>query len=1000
MAVDRDLKLAFLKAMLHARAGDEVEQTMKATGAASFALSAQGHEALASIAFAMKPEDWLHPHYRDRAICLARGLSDDEVFLDFFAKGAGPSGGRQMPVHYNSRALRIVSLSTPVATNMLQAAGLAMSIKERKVPEVVVATIGDAATREGESYEAIALAASEKLPVVFVIEDNGYGISTRTDGRTFWTMDHSIVGTDGSWFHGCRVVRVDGLDPEAVFTEAASAIEKARARCEPSILVARVERLKSHSSSDDQRVYRSEAELRDLEKKDPVKLYSERCVREGILSALELENLKDRFREQANGAAGRARAAAEPDTAREDSNFAPLPDLPTSEILPRSLEKSSGGKTMAQCIEITMEQEMRRNNRIFLYGEDIEDPKGDVFGITRSLSGKFPQHVRNSPLAEATILGTAIGRALAGDLAVATIQFIDFMGPALNQLFNELITFYWRSCGQWNTPVTILAPYGAYLPGVGPWHSQTNEAIFAHMPGLEIAIPSTAGDAAGLLRFALRCNRPVLFLYPKKLLHGAENTVESPGEDCIVPFGVARTVQTGRDVTIVTWGNCVPISTAAAAASGASVEILDLRTIIPWDQGRVIESVKKTGRLIVVHEDAITGGFGAEVVAVVTGLAFDSLKAPPVRIAKPDVHNPFNYKMELDLLPDQNRVEAAIRTVTGAQPVPRQHPAQTAAIGLHHIRVPRHSPTDEDAILVGFRVKVGDQVAEGDVLAEMEANKGVFEIASSAAGVIKVVHGKPGDRLLCDDVLIEIEGAVPATTDDAGLRLRALTPAQIQVGELAKLSAREIPQSSVECEIDATRLVQIKNATSDHLHPTITHLLFWCMISTMRQTEHELFRCTLSRDGRSVVLHGTINAGFAAVGPAGDLYAPVVKRAGDLNFESLVRKMAELTQMVRSGNVKSEDLQDATMTLTNIGAFGVTLGTPFVIPGQTAILAAGSIRNDKSAGDRSLLAVRLVFDHRIMNGSHAARFLADFRSRTESLELNEFAKPSERPRSV
>ncbi len=868
---DHSIKLKLLTLMLESRLNDEAEQTLKRRGQGHFQLSSEGHEALAGVAIAMRPDDWLHPHYRDRAIVMGRGVEHEEFFLDFYSKAGGPSGGRQMPVHFNSRRHRIVSLSSPVATNLLQAVGMAMSLKERGLDEVVVASVGDASTREGESLEAFAQAAVDKLPIVFLIEDNGYGISTPTNGKTFWTVPHGLSEADGShWFYGCRVHLVDGLDPVAVYDATVVAINRARAGEGPTCMIARLERLKSHSSSDDQRQYRSAEELKAIHEKDPVKHFVDRCILEKVITRDDLEILKVKIKSEVQAAVERAQRAPEPDVGNViGTAFAKLPDgLPTrDEHLPHYLSKRSGGLTMAQCIDAVFEQEMRINARISLFGEDIEDPKGDVFGTTRGLSKQFPGRVKNSPLAEATIIGSAVGRAIMGDLPVAAIQFIDFMGPALNQLFNEVTTLCWRSQGQWNCPMVIMAPYGAYLPGLGPWHSQTNEAIFAHLPGLHVVIPSSPGDAAGLLRYSLRCNRPVLFLYPKALLHSAEDTVQEPSLDCIVPFGVAKLVRSGKDMTVVTWGNGVSLCRAAAvqaAKEGIETEIIDLRSITPWDSKAVKESVIKTGRLLVVHEDNKTCGMGAEVIAEIVSEVFEQLRAVPARICKSDDHNPFNYALELALLPSVDGVLKAMREqarqdlrpgrkaidsaggigISAAASLTEVHKrdagmlapvaskpveAKPAVARQINIDTPRQSPTDEDATVVRFLVKVGQTIKAGTVLAEMEANKGSFEVEATQDGTIAKFYAKEGDRVPVETPLIalDVAGSTMASADHAiqnpahgngaytivsGPREIHLSPAQMQVGALALKSQMEIPRVSVDCEVDMTELVKQREA--------------------------------------------------------------------------------------------------------------------------------------------------------------------------------------------
>ncbi len=1037
-----ELKLKLLTLMLSSRLNDEAEQALKRRGQGHFQMSSEGHEALAGVALAMHPEDWLHPHYRDRAIVLGRGVTHEHFFLDFFSKDAGPSSGRQMPVHYNSRQHRIVSLSSPVATNMLQAVGMAMSLKERKIPEVIVSSIGDATSREGESLEAIAQAVVDKLPIVFLIEDNGYGISTATVGKTFWTIPHSLAsGPDNTqWFHGCRVDIVDGLCPVTVYEAAKSAIERARSGGGPTCLITKLERLKSHSSSDDHRLYRSPEELQALQTKDPVKRYTEACLKEKIVTPAEVDAIREKIKADVEIAIMHAKAAPEPDleTVR-NSAYAPLPPgLPKVEQhLPTPLAKRSGGMTMAQCIDLVLETEMRANDRVCLYGEDIEDPKGDVFGTTRGLSRQFPGRVKNSPLAEATIIGSAVGRALMGDLPVSAIQFIDFMGPGLNQLFNEVMTMYWRSLGEWNCALVIMAPYGAYLPGLGPWHSQTNEAIYAHIPGMHVVIPSNPGDAAGLLRYGLRCGRPVLFLYPKALLHGAEDTVHEPAKDCIIPFGKARTVQEGSDLTIVTWGNCVAMCVAAAekaAGDGMSSEIIDLRTINPWDIDSVMASVKKTGRILVVHEDAKTCGVGAEILAEVVSEGFQHLRAVPRRVTKSDDHNPFNYALELAILPSVEEIASAIRDLcaqnlraahqTAAPVVVAAKKVETAVVAAPvaggaksvDIEIPRQSPTDEDAMLVRYHVKVGQAVKVGEPLAEMEANKGSFDIEATHDGVVAHLIAKEGERVRVESVLLTLDLApgkvtagsaaapAPAAPKVAAAPVEKprevrLSHAQIQVGALALKSQLEIPTVDVECEADLTDLVKQREALKDEfvkrhkVKPTYTHFILWAMREAMKETKHEGFRGKLNPAGDALLIDSHINLGFTAVGPEENLYSPVVKHAETMGFIPFALRIQELTEKVRSGQINSADLQGASLTLTNIGAFEATRGTPFVIPGQLAMLTAGSILErpryvgEKKLDLRSLLNLKLVFDHRPFNGSHAANFIRAVRQNLEQMDL-------------
>jgi 2-oxoisovalerate dehydrogenase E1 component len=608
--------------------------------------------------------------------------------------------------------------------------------------------------------------------------------------------------------------------------------------------------------------------------------------------------------------------------------------------------------------------------------------------------------------------------------------------------------------------MVIMAPYGAYLPGLGPWHSQTNEAIYGHIPGLHIAIPSTAADAAGLLRFGLRCNRPVLFLYPKALLHSAEDTVQELSPDSIIPYGQARIVRQGTDVTVVTWGNCVGLASQAAEAAakfGASAEVIDLRTLIPWDSKTVLNSIHKTGRLLVVHEDAKTCGFGGEIIAETVAMAFEHLRAIPSRITKTDDHNPYNFMLELSILPSVEAITQGIRdqagqdlrftrrsmdwsaglgvpalreslppvdkktssatTIVGMTAPAESQPAATTMSGTVDVEIPRQSPTDEDATVVRILVKAGQKVKPGTPLAEMEANKGSFEVEATHEGTVSKIHAKDGERVRVETPLVTLEVAggvmvaskpaaaakasAPVAEAPTGKQLR-LSQAQVQVGALALKSQLEIPTVDVECEADITNLVRAREALKEQFEkkyqfrPTYTHFILWAMIQAMKDPKHEGFRGRLAPGGDTLLVGNEINVGFAAVGPEDNLFSPVVKGAETLNFPALAHRMQQLTEKVRAGDVEAADLQGASLTLTNIGAFEATRGTPFVIPGQLAMLAAGSILekprftsgkgDERRAEPRMLIVLKLVFDHRPFNGSHAASFLRTIKQNLETMD--------------
>ncbi|KAJ5070608.1 2-oxoisovalerate dehydrogenase subunit beta-related [Anaeramoeba ignava] len=797
-SIPKSLKLKFLEAMEKSRLLETKEEALKRRGQGVFQMSCMGHEGMIGTSFAIGKEDWIHPYYRDKPIIITRGVPLDHFFLDFFGKANGPSGGRQMPNHYNNKELHIVAGGSTVAANLLQAVGMAMHLKDFGNKQVVITGVGDASTRQGEFMESVAQAVDKQLPVIFLVEDNELGISTRTKGKTFWDFPNSIVSKDdgSKWFMGCEMYEIDGTDPEKVYESTVKAVAKAREKNQPAIILAHLVRLSSHSSSDDQRVYLSQEDIDKIAKRDPVKNYEDKLISENVISREELGKMKKEIQSLIDQAVLRAKQA--PNPKEVGSPYSPLPIyLPNYETCsrPKRLPKKEGGLTMAQCISKTIEQEMERNSKITVYGEDIEDPKGEVFSVTKGLSTRFPKRVTNSPLAEATIVGTAAGRALLeGDPQVAFLQFIDFVHPALNQLWTQIGMMHWRSNGQYTTPVVLMASYGAYTPGVGAYHAATSEAQFAHNPGFNIVIPSNAADAAGLLRFALRSKRPVIYLYPKVLLHSSTDTISTPDKDCMIPFGVARIVKPGEDVTIVTYGNTVKICTQAAKIAkeqyGINAEVIDLRTIVPWDERTVLNSIKKTGKLLVVHEDAKTCGMAGEIVSEMITQGHQYLKAPPLRNTKTDDFNPFQYDLNQAILPSvesvvqnlvklqeyktsnlkgdlfaDNLISAKVEKPKKIEEIKEEKPKQIEEIKkeklpgeyqILHITLPQVSPSDQDSTLIKLNAKIGDHVKQGAIIAEFEASKGSFELESPYDGEIVGILAKEGDIVLVNKPVFEI----------------------------------------------------------------------------------------------------------------------------------------------------------------------------------------------------------------------------------------------------
>jgi len=644
-------KLDLLRTMMLSREGDRREGILMRQGKGWFQVPGMGHEALAAIAYHLRPDDYLFPTYRDRALMLARGMTTREIALDFMARAGSSSDGRNMPAHYSSRALNVFSVATPTGAQCLPAVGAAWGVKLAGDDRVVVCTIGDAATRQGEFYEAVCHAIQESLPIVFVVEDNQYGISTPT--RHMLPMRLHVF--DEQW-----VVYVNGRYADDVYEKSGEAIRKARTGGGPTILWCEIDRLSSHTSADDHRVYRPADEIEAMFERDPIRLLAEQLIAEGALTQAQYEQMQ-------------ADITREVDAIYQEVERVPLPDPahvldhlygePPAHYQPLPLEAESEPTTMVAAFNRTFHAAMETFDTIVVFGEDIEDPKGGVFGFTKGLSSKYPERVRNSPLAEATIVGTAVGLAAMGYRPVFEIQFIDFITPGFHQLVSQIATLRWRSKGEWKCPLVIYSPYGAYLPAGGMWHSQSNDGWWAHTPGIRVAIPSTPEDIAGLFWAAIQDDDPTMFLIPKHIFR-----VRMPVQAYrAIPFGKAAIRREGTDVTVVAWGNTLELAFQAAeqfAQQGVSLEIIDPRTLAPFDWETVEQSLAKTGRLVVIHEDNRTCGFGQAIITEMTSVPerFNLLLSPPQLVARYDVHIPFCPELEYAVLPDLARVMRAIQT--------------------------------------------------------------------------------------------------------------------------------------------------------------------------------------------------------------------------------------------------------------------------------------------------------------------------------------------------
>jgi 2-oxoisovalerate dehydrogenase E1 component len=692
----REQLVEFYRLMYLSRRTDDREIVLKRQQKIFFQVSGAGHEALLVAAgMTMRPGyDWFYPYYRDRAICLALGNTVEDQLLQAVGAADDPaSGGRQMPSHWSSTKLHIVTSSSATATQCLHAIGCAEAgryfsqhpdaavkhtgdYREFKDitfhgDEVTYVSIGEGSTSQGEFWESLNTASNAKLPVVYVVEDNEYAISTPVEANTPGGNISRLIAN----FPNFHFAEIDGTDPIACYAAMVEAVAYCRAGHGPALVHGHVVRPYSHSLSDDERQYRSEEEVQADAARDPLSKMQMWLLREGILDAEGINRLEQQVDEEVQRAADRALAAALPSTAREailrhqysedlkptDARFATEPQV--------TADPNGADKTMAELINLCLKDEMRRDPRIVVFGEDVADAtreeplragkikgKGGVFKLTAGLQTEFgSDRVWNSPLAEANIVGRAIGMAERGLKPVVEIQFFDYIWPAMHQIRNELSLIRWRSNGVWSAPVVIRVPIGGYLTGGSIYHSQSGESIFTHIPGLRVVMPSNALDAAGLLRTAIRCDDPVLFLEHKRLYREAFGRAQYPGPEYAVPFGKAKVVRAGKHLTVVTYGAIVPRALQAAEKlqreKGMDVEVIDLRSLSPYDWEAIAESVRKTSRVIVAHEDTLSWGYGAEIAARIGEELFDALDAPVRRVAAMDTFVAYQPVLEDTILP-------------------------------------------------------------------------------------------------------------------------------------------------------------------------------------------------------------------------------------------------------------------------------------------------------------------------------------------------------------
>jgi 2-oxoisovalerate dehydrogenase E1 component len=640
-----------------------VEERMKAfvrANKCSFHASCRGHEKLQiAVTMALQPgKDWFFPYYREKAIMIGLGMPLKDLFLHMLSRKGDPCGnGRNMSEHFSSRPLRVVSPTACTGTQYLAAVGAARAIKADGRDEIVYVSSGEGATSEGEFFEALNWASREQLPVLFVIQNNGFAISVPQDKQTGVHI-HEI-----SRSFNIRAIDVDGTRFTHMYSTLKPLVDVMRLGAGPLFIEAHVVRLDSHSSSDDHKKYRTEEELAEAARHDPLAHTEAALVKRGILDSETIAAWRERLKSEVDAAAEEADSYPPPDTADVLAQI--VSDIVPVVEEPDPSPPSPDPVTMIDAINHGLREEMERNPRIVMWGEDIADPKGGVFGVTRGLGTAFPGRVENSPLAEASILGIAQGMAIGGWKPVVEIQFGDYSFPAYMQFRNEISTLRWRSQGEWTCPMVVRVAVGGYIRG-GPFHSQCIEALYAHTPGWRILYPSNAADAKGLVKTACRADDPVLFLEHKGLYRQIYSKSPEPGPDYLIPFGKARIVREGTDVTVIAWGSTVYRSVQAATElekSGISVEVLDLRSILPYDRDAIAASVTKTGRAVVAHEAILTGGFGGEIAAFIADACFANLDAPVRRVGAMDSFCPYAPSLETAVLPSTEQIRNAIREV-------------------------------------------------------------------------------------------------------------------------------------------------------------------------------------------------------------------------------------------------------------------------------------------------------------------------------------------------
>jgi 2-oxoisovalerate dehydrogenase E1 component len=1008
----RDEKLHLLTILLESRYGDLREQSLNRQGKGHFHVSGMGHEGLAAISIQMQPDDFIVPYYRDRALVLGRGVTSRQLAIDYFAKAKGESHGRQMPSHYSCREKNIWSVPTPTGSQLLPACGMAWGIQLDQKNAAVVTTVGDAATRQGDFFEAICFAKERKLPVLFIVEDNGYGISSPTRKINPRALD---VVQPNDWRE------IDGADVAEVYTSAAEAFAHIRAGKGPVFFWVTMERLSSHTSSDDQKLYRTADELTKCEESDPLRRWKEKLIKDELISETDYDKLDREIKERIRREFSEAEKERDP---RADELFlevtGELPQL-HDEVLP------AGKYRIGDTLNKTLRLGLARDKARIIFGEDIEDPKGGVFRLTQKLSSEFPEQVFNSPLAESTILGVGCGLASYGKRPVFELQFIDFIGPGWNQLVTNINCLRWRSFGQWKCPMVLYAPYGAYLPGGSLWHSQANEAALAHYPGISVVVPSTPEDAAGLLWTAMHAEDPVIFLVPKHMFWAEK---ESEGTVRAVPLGEARKRKEGADVTLIAWGNTVEKSLEAIAqiGDGASVELIDLRSIVPWDREMIEQSVGKTGRVVVVQEDTENCSVGQMIITHLSATLWNKMVSPPILVSKGNVMIGYNPIYEYAALPDTKKIVAAIQKSLATEKKravaavagraardealvldEEPRPATAATRGTQAITVPIMGEGIRAAKIVALLKNPGDAIQLDDGLCEVETDKAVYPIESSFAGKMGEWKTKVGDTVAIGQELGTIlteetdavaavadrgtDGSKPsegqprpataATTKRAG-RADRIEPALSPT--ITRKLSHVIPANlQIDARWDAIRDAR-EQTKKEQNGASPSAMIAWAVVRAMER--HAPFRRLIGED-ETIVENDEFDLGIAVALEDDLLATAVIARANGKSWSEFAELYRTTVACTRGGRV---DAMNAPVVISSLGAFGVRAAAPIVVPPSVGTLFVGSahrelIANGNSSETAEVITLSLTFDHRVVNGAGAANFAREIKEQIEGFAI-------------